>query len=91
VISEGGEWARASHLFLGYKKRDMDTWFCRHGSILGGAGGLHIHLDVAVFLYAIISSLFRVETKIFVCVFSRKFRENLFSFLAKKSYENIRK
>jgi hypothetical protein len=30
----------------------------------------------------------RVETKIFVYVFSRKFRENLFSFFAKKSYEN---
>jgi hypothetical protein len=30
----------------------------------------------------------RVETKIFVFVFSRKFRENLFSLFAKKSYEN---
>jgi hypothetical protein len=32
----------------------------------------------------------RVETKIFVFVFSRKFRENLFSLFAKKAYENFR-
>jgi hypothetical protein len=30
----------------------------------------------------------RVETKIFVFVFSRKFRENLFALFAKKAYES---
>jgi hypothetical protein len=33
----------------------------------------------------------RVETKIFLFVFSRKFRENLFSLFAKKVYEKLRK
>jgi hypothetical protein len=33
----------------------------------------------------------RVETKIFVFVFPRKFRENLFSLFAKKAYEKLRK
>jgi hypothetical protein len=33
----------------------------------------------------------RVETKIFVFVFSRKFRANLFALFAKKPYENLRK
>jgi hypothetical protein len=33
----------------------------------------------------------RVETKIFVFVFSRKFRENLFSLFAKKANKKLRK
>jgi hypothetical protein len=37
------------------------------------------------------SVISRVETKIFVFVFSRKVRKNLFSLFAKKAYEKLRK
>jgi hypothetical protein len=43
-----------------------------------------------LFISALVSTT-RVETKIFVFVFSRKFRENLFSLFAKKAYEKLRK
>jgi hypothetical protein len=40
---------------------------------------------------AVKRTLTRVETKIFVFIFSRKFCENLFLLFAKKSYKNIQK
>jgi hypothetical protein len=46
--------------------------------------------SIAKFVY-VSAPAARVETKIFVFVFSLKFRENIFSLFAKKAYEKLRK